>query len=85
MKVRLHINKEIEVEIKNDEALMELDNFYRTHAINEWSKLDETLIDKAVEVIKAETGLPVFDEESPIGKENITAVYAMDGNAILEW
>lgn len=85
MKVKLNICKEIEVEIKNDEALIKLDNFYRTHAVNEWPNLDDTLIDEAVEVVKAETGLPVFDEDFPVGKENITAVYAMDGNAILEW
>ena len=85
MKVRLHICKEIEFEIKNDETLIELDNFYRTHTVNEWPNLNDTLINKAVAVVEAETGLSVFDENAPVGKEAITAVYAMDGEAILEW
>lgn len=86
MKVKLAIHKEIEVEIKNDNTLIELDNFYRTHEAQEWCcKLEESLTEKATEIIKEEVGIPIFDDNCPEGKECIVGVYAMDGEAILEW
>lgn len=85
MKVRIIVSKEVEIEIKNDKALLELDNFYRTHEVDEWSKVEVDLINKAVETVEVETGLCAFEEECPKDTENIVGVYAMDGQAILEW
>lgn len=85
MKVKMHICKEIEVEIKDDNALIELDNFYRSHPCEEWNKVNEKSINEAVKAVESETGLSVFTEFPELNQEVVCGVYAMDGNAILEW
>lgn len=84
MKVTLALSKEIVVEIKDDKALIALDNFYRSHQPSEWGKMELTWIEEATQAVEKETGLSAF-----VGKytdaDSICGIYAMDGEAILEW
>ena len=81
MKVKVHIGREIEVEV-NSPAVEKLDEFYRTHHIDEWNSVSEDMLNEAIRAMEQVVGLPFGDDNA---KETIVAVYAMDDNAILEW
>lgn len=81
MKVRVSIGREIEVEV-NSPAVEALDEFYRTHTIDEWNGVSEDAINEAIRAVEQVVGLPFGDDDA---KETIVAVCAMDGNAIIEW
>ena len=82
MKVKIHLFKEVEVEI-DDPAVAELDAFWRNckAPFSHLPELDEK-VKKAVLAVEQATGIPFGDENAP---ETISAVLAMDGEAIIEW
>lgn len=82
MKVKVHIVRDVEVEI-NDPAVAELDAFWRNNEIpTSYSPELNALVDKAARAVEQATGIPFGDENAP---ETISCVYAMDGESILEY
>lgn len=82
MKVKIHVVRDVEVEI-NDLAVAELDAFWRNGEIpTSYSPELNAMIDKAILAVEQATGIPFGDDNAP---ETIFSVYAMDGEAILEW
>ena len=82
MKVKVHVVRDVEVEI-NDPIVAELDAFWRNNEIQtSYSPELEAMVDKAVLAVERATGIPFGDENAP---ETITYVCAMDGESILEW
>ena len=80
MKVKVHIVREVEVEI-NDPAVAELDAFWRNNEIPTSSSELNALVDRAVLAVEQATGIPFDDENAP---ETIIYVGTMDGEAIIE-
>lgn len=82
MKVKVHVIREVEVEV-NDPAVAALDAFWRNNKIPiSYSPELNEMVDKAVLAVKEATGILFGDENAP---ETIAGVYAMDGEPILEW
>ena len=82
MKVKVHVIKEVEVEV-NDPAVAELDAFWRNNEISTSDSPEvNEMVDKAVLAVEEAIGIPFGDETAP---ETIAGVYAMDGEPILEW
>ena len=82
MKVKIHVVRDVEVEI-NDPAVAELDAFWRNGEIpTSYSPELNAMVDKAVLAVEQATGISFGDNNAP---ETISSVYAMDGEAILEW
>lgn len=86
MRVKVEVVKEIEVEV-NGSAIERLDEFWRNAEppVPHSAELD-ALVDEAVREVEQATGLtfcdgPRADDE----KGSIIAVYAMDGDPIIEW
>ena len=82
MKVKIHLFKEVEVEI-DDPAVAELDAFWR-YCKTPTSHLPELeeMVNKTILAVEQATGIPFGDENAP---ETISAVLAMDDKAIIEW
>lgn len=84
MKVKVSIQRTVEVEIDNP-VIEELDTFWRTydHPIPEFANPNlESMIDEAVKAVEEAVGIPFGNDEV---SETIDAVYAMDGEPIIEW
>ena len=82
MKVKIHVVRDVEVEV-NDPAVAELDAFWRNGEIpTSYSPELNAMVDKTVLAVEQATGIPFGDDNAP---ETISSVYAMDGEAILEW
>lgn len=82
MKVRVCTLKEVVVEIPTA-TFAELDNYYRTHAFDEWdTPFVEEMTDKAIKEIEEKMGIPFGNDNV---EETICSVSAMDGEVILEW
>lgn len=80
MKVKMFIVKNIEID---DPAVAELDTFWRNTEAPVYNSPElNAMVDKAVLAVEQATGLPFGDGNAP---ETISSVYAMDGEAILEW
>ena len=84
MKVKVSIQRTVEVEIDNP-VIEELDTFWRTndHPVPAYAHphLEET-INEAVKAVEEVVGIPFGNDEA---SETIDAVYAMDGEPIIEW
>lgn len=82
MRVKLCVVREIEIEV-NDPAIAELDAHWREHGapVESTPGLD-ALVSKAIKAVEEASNLPFGDENAP---ETISAVLAMDGEAIIEW
>ena len=82
MKVKVHVFRNVEVEI-NDPAVAELDAYWRNNKAQTSSSPElNALIDRAILAVEKATGIPFDDENAP---ETISYVCAMDGESILEW
>ena len=81
MRVKVAIHHEIEVEV-NSTALEQVDQFWRNTPQTNWNAMPSDLLLKATQDVEAVTGLPFGDSQA---KETIYAVYAEDGEPILEW
>ena len=82
MKVKVHVIRDVEVEI-DDPIVAELDSFWRNNKIPiSYSPELNEMVDKAVLAVEEATGIPFGDENAP---GTIAGVYAMDGEPILEW
>lgn len=84
MKVKITVSKEIEVDI-DSKALETLDTLYRTTPMDKWKDIDNELVRKACNDVEKATGMRFPDDTRLDGEEVITGVYAMDGEAIIEW
>ena len=84
MKVQISIAKCIEVDI-DSEVLEKLDHLYRITPIENWGIIDTGLVNKACLDVEKATGLRFADDAKVDGEEVMIGVYAMDGNAIIEW
>lgn len=83
MRVKVITTREFEIEVKNP-VVAELDNYWRTHdGENMDYEFSRTLTEKVVKEIEEITGLS-FGDKGEV-KEVITGIYAMDGEAILEY
>ena len=81
MKVKVHIVRDMEVEI-NDPAVAELDAFWRSNEIpTSYSPELNAMVNKAARAVEKATGILFGDECAP---ETISRVCAMDGESILE-
>jgi hypothetical protein len=85
MKVKVEVIKEIEVEV-NGSAIERLDEFWRNAEppVPHSAELD-ALVDEAVREVEQATGLTFCDGPRGSDTGSITAVYAMDGDPIIEW
>ena len=82
MKVKVHVVRDVEVEI-NDPAVAELDAYWRNNEVPTCSSPElNALVDRAVLAVERATGIPFGDENA---SETISYVCAMDGESILEW
>ena len=83
MKVKMSVVREIEVEIDST-ALRDLEVFWRNNSgkYHTYTPELEALVSQAVADVEKASGLPFGDDEA---FETISAVYAMDGEPILEW
>lgn len=84
MKVQISIAKCIEVDVES-EALEKLDHLYRTTPIENWGIIDTDLVNQACLDVEKATGLRFGDDAKADSEEVMIGVYAMDGNAIIEW
>lgn len=86
MRVKVEVIKEIEVEV-NGSALERLDKFWRNaEPPVPYSDELDALIDEAVREVEQATGLTFYDwPRADDKKGSIIAVYAMDGDLIIEW
>ena len=84
MKVKITVFREIEVDI-DSKALETLDTLYRTTPNEEWKDIDNELVWKACGDVEKATGMRFYDDTRLDGEEVMTAVYAMDGEVIIEW
>lgn len=82
MKFKIATMKEYEVEIENSASLVVLYQWWKTHRLEEWKDCPEDLVDKAVKEVENATGLPFGCDDAT---ETISAVFADNNDAILEW
>lgn len=83
MKVKVSIVRDVIMDIDSP-ALEEVDKFYRNHSWEDWVNADSSIVDKAITDVEKATGLTAFNDSKEC-QECICGVYAMDGEAILEW
>ena len=78
----MFIVKNMEIEI-DDPAVAELDTFWRNTGAPVYDSPElHAMVDKAALAVEQAADIPFGDDSTP---ETISSVYAMDGEAILEW